>query len=284
MRCGEIQSDQIQYLHQELLRFSGDEIIGRDFGLKDVMGKVFQVAHLNTPVLILGETGAGKEVVANAIHYNSPRNEGPFIKINCGGIPESLIDSELFGHEKGSFTGAFNRKRGLFELADKGTIFLDEIGELPPAAQTRLLRVLQNHEMRPVGGVKDIPVDIRIIAATNRDLEEMVATNKFRNDLFFRLNVFPIAVPPLRERKDDIHALARYFVARKSKQMKFQHIPSILPGDIEVLKTYHWPGNVRELENIVERALIRNMGTDGPFSLQQELGSPRSSNITREKK
>ena len=267
----DLQADDIRYLHRELLRFSGDEIIGRDFGLKGVMEKVLQVAPLNSPVLLLGETGVGKEVIANAIHYFSPRKEGPFIKINCGAIPEGLIDSELFGHEKGAFTGAIAKRRGLFERANQGTFFLDEIGELPAQAQTRLLRVLQNHEIKSVGGTESIPVDIRIIVATHRNLEEMVASQRFRQDLLFRINVFPITIPALRERKEDIHALVRHFVERKSEEMKLSAIPSISSEAIEILKCYDWPGNVRELENLVERALIQHRGhnRNGPLGLEE---------------
>lgn len=260
LKLKDVQADQLTYLHNELLRFSGDEIIGREFGLKTVMEKVSQVASLNTPVLLIGETGVGKEVIANAIHYSSKRSSGPFIKINCGAIPENLIDSELFGHEKGAFTGAVTKKRGLFELASHGTIFLDEIGELPLQAQTRFLRVLQNHEIKRVGGISDIPVDIRVIVATHRNLEEMVMSDKFRRDLFFRLNVFPIVIPPLRERREDLGILIQHFLRKKSKDMKLQTMPSVSPEVIEMLKSYDWPGNVRELENMVERALIRHIG------------------------
>ena len=215
------------------------------------------VASLNSPVLLLGETGVGKEVIANAIHYSSPRKDGPFIKVNCGAIPDTLIDSELFGHEEGAFTGATTKKRGRFERAHKGTILLDEIGELPPPAQIRLLRVIQNKEVERVGGTKPIPVDIRVIAATHRNLKEMVSKNEFREDLWFRLNVFPITIPPLRERKEDIHALVQHFAERKSKELKFHTVPTLATGAIDRLKSYHWPGNVRELENVVERALIQ---------------------------
>lgn len=256
LRLKDTQDDHIQYLNQTLLRFSGDEIIGADFGLRSVMENVRHVAPVNTPVLLLGETGVGKEVIANAIQRSSQRNNGPFIKVNCGAIPEALMDSELFGHEKGSFTGASQTKHGLFELAHHGTIFLDEIGELPLLAQARLLRVIENQEIRRVGGGKSRFVDIRIIAATQRDLEKMVAANEFRNDLWFRLNVFPITIPPLRERKEDIHALARHFLERKSKEMNLYAIPSFAPEAIDMLKSYHWPGNVRELENMIERILI----------------------------
>jgi transcriptional regulator with GAF, ATPase, and Fis domain len=251
-------ADDNRYLHGELRRLSGDEIIGAHFGLKDVMYKVQQVATLDSPVLLLGETGVGKDVIANAIHYSSSRSDGPFVSVNCGAIPDTLIDSELFGHEKGAFTGALAQKRGRFERAHKGTIFLDEIGELPLQAQVRLLKVLQSKEIERVGGVKTIALDIRIIAATNRNLEEMVKLHQFREDLWFRLNVFPIRISPLRERRSDIPALLQHFINLKSKELKLPVIPSLHSGAIDPLMEYHWPGNVRELENVVERALILN--------------------------
>ncbi len=247
-----------RYLHRELRQLSGDEIIGSDFGLRDIMKKTNQVASLDSPVLLLGETGVGKDVIANAIHSSSPRRKGPFIKMNCGAIPDTLIDSELFGHEKGAFTGALSEKRGRFERADKGTILLDEIGELPPQAQVRLLRVLQDKEIERVGGTKTIQLDIRIIAATNRNLEEMVKAKQFREDLWFRINVFPIMIPPLRERKSDIPALLKHFVNLKVKELKLPTIPVLSTGAIEPLMHYDWPGNIRELQNVVERALILN--------------------------
>jgi len=209
-------------------------------------------------VLLLGETGSGKDVVANAVHFSSPRKDGPFVKINCGAIPDTLIDSELFGHEKGAFTGAINRKRGCFERAHDGTVFLDEIGELPLQAQVRLLRVLQDKEIQRVGGDQTISLNVRIIAATNRDLVQMVKDGSFREDLWFRLNVFPIHLPPLRERAHDIPALVQHFVEKKAADLKLPDIPVIAPHAIEALMTYTWPGNVRELANIVERALILN--------------------------
>ncbi len=254
--------DDVQYLHQELLRISGDELVGKDGGLKGVMEMVQQVAPLDSPVLLLGETGVGKEVIANVIHYSSERKSGPFIKVNCGAIPESLIDSELFGHEKGAFTGATAQKRGRFERANNGTILLDEIGELPLNAQVRLLRVLQNREIERVGGTATIPINARIISATQRNLEEMIKQGRFREDLWFRLNVFPIIIPPLRQRNDDISALIHHFVDRKSKEMKAHTPPTISPGAISRLRSYYWPGNVRELENVVERALILYRGKD----------------------
>jgi transcriptional regulator with PAS, ATPase and Fis domain len=255
----ELLTDDNRFLHGELRSLCcADEIVGANFGLRDVMHKARQVASLDSPVLLLGETGTGKDVVANSIHYSSSRSEGPFISVNCGAIPDTLIDSELFGHEKGAFTGALSQKRGRFERADKGTIFLDEIGELPLQAQVRLLKVLQSREIERVGGVKTIPLDIRIIAATNRDLEDMVKNQLFREDLWFRLNVFPISIPPLRARKVDIPALIQHFINLKTRELKLPTIPTLSPNAIDPLMEYHWPGNVRELENVIERALILN--------------------------
>jgi transcriptional regulator with GAF, ATPase, and Fis domain len=233
-------------------------IIGEDFGLKNIMEMVRQVASLDSPVLLLGETGVGKDVIANAIHYSSSRRNGPFIKVNSGAIPETLMDSELFGHEKGAFTGALSQKRGRFERAHRVTIFLDEIAELPLQAQVRMLRVLQTKEIERVGGTKPIKVDIRIIAATHRNLEDMIRSERFREDLWFRLNVFPIMIPPLRQRKEDIPALVQHFIERKSRDMKLKKTPGLARGAIDRLISYDWPGNVRELENVVERAIILN--------------------------
>ena len=253
-------ADDNRYLHRELLRISGDEIVGADFGLREVMHKVRQVAPTESPVLLTGETGVGKDVIANAIHLGSSRRDGPFIPVNCGAIPESLLDSELFGHEKGAFTGALSRKRGRFERADTGTILLDEIGEMPLEAQVRLLRVIQHREIERVGGTDRIPVDIRIIAATNNDLPAMVQAGRFREDLWFRLNVFPIEVPPLRDRTSDIPALVQHFIGRKAGELKIGETPGLAPGAIDDLMAYEWPGNVRELENLVERAMILHQG------------------------
>jgi len=254
-------------LSQELLRTAGDEIIGSEFGLADVMEMVRQVAPLNSPVMLLGETGVGKEVIANAIHRLSLRTDTPFIKVNCGAIPEGLLDAELFGHEKGAFTGAHNQKRGRFERADKGTIFLDEIAELPLKAQVRLLRVIQHKEIERVGGTKTIPVNVRIITATNRNLEKMVHDGLFREDLWYRLNIFPITIPPLRQRTEDIPALANHFVEKKAKELKIHTMPHISARGVERLKAYPWPGNVRELENLIERELIRRRGVEDAGSL-----------------
>lgn len=257
-RLRDLLTDDNRYLQGELRAVSGDYIVGADFGLRHVMEMVRQVSSLNSPVLLLGETGVGKEVVANAIHEGSGRNDKPFVKVNCGAIPEGLIDSELFGHEKGAFTGAVKQKRGRFERAHTGTIFLDEIGELPVAAQVRLLRVLQHHEVERVGGNEPIPIDVRIISATHRNLEAMVQAGTFREDLWFRLNVFPINIPPLRQRTEDIPALVSHFIDKKSNELNIWDPPALAPGSMEGLQDLTWPGNVRELENLVERALIQS--------------------------
>ncbi len=253
-------TDDNRYLQDELRKITGEDVIGADLGLKNVMKMVRQVAPTESPVLLFGETGTGKEVIANTIHNLSLRKDGPFIRVNCGAIPATLIDSELFGYEKGAFTGAVSQKRGRIERAHGGTLFLDEIGELTPDAQVRLLRVLQEHEIDRVGGTHTIRVNIRIIAATNRDLEQMMDQNKFRTDLFFRLRVFPITIPPLRKRKDDIPELVNHFIQKKSKEMKRLIVPSPEPDVINRLMEYHWPGNIRELENAVERSLILDPG------------------------
>ncbi len=271
-------TDDNRYLHKELQRLTGGEIIGEDKGLKNIVTLIKQVAPLNSPTLLLGETGVGKEVLATAIHEWSTRREGPFITVNCGAIPDTLIDSELFGHEKGAFTGAVSRMRGRFERANGGTIFLDEIGELPQQVQVRLLRVLQEKKIERVGSSSTQDVDIRIVAATHRDLEEMVRKGLFREDLYYRLNVFPVVIPPLRQRKSDIRDLTEYFVKKKSMEMGLYSPPNLAPGAIEKLMDYDWPGNVRELENTIERALILNTGQFIDFS---ELGriAPAIKNI-----
>ena len=260
LKLKDLIADDNRYLHRELFRISGDQIIGGDSGLREVMEMVRQVSVMDSPVLLRGETGVGKDAIANAIHYSSPRRNGPFIKVNCGAIPDTLLDSELFGHEKGAFTGAATQKRGCFERANQGTIFLDEIGELPMAAQVRMLRVLQYKEIQRIGSSMPTNVDIRVIAATHRNLEEMVSQGRFRQDLWFRLNVFPVFIPPLRERKTDIPVLVHHLIARKSKDLKLSKIPHITPGTIDRLVAYNWPGNIRELENLIERALILSKG------------------------
>jgi transcriptional regulator with GAF, ATPase, and Fis domain len=266
LRYQAILLDDKHFLNRELNRPSDDEIIGANTGLNNVMEMVRQVAPLNNTVLLLGETGTGKEMIANAIHFSSPRKDGPFIKVNCGALPENLIDSELFGHERGAFTGAVAESRGRFERADGGTIFLDEIGELPPSAQVRLLRVLQNHEVERVGGKRSIPVNIRVIAATHRNLQTMMTEGSFREDLWYRLSGFPVIVPPLRQRKEDVPALARHFVTARSRDLGMGMPPAIAPGALMRLMEYDWPGNVRELENLVERELIRHRG--GPLTFE----------------
>ncbi|MCP3921843.1 MAG: AAA family ATPase [Desulfobacterales bacterium] len=259
-------ADQKTFLLNELKK-KGEDFVGASTGLKKVMELVRQVAPVRVPVLVLGETGVGKEVIATAIHRLSGRKDSPLIKVNCGAIPESLIDSELFGHEKGAFTGAVSRKTGRFERANNGTIFLDEIGEIPMNAQVKLLRVLQNHEIERVGGSRTIPVDIRLVAATHRSIEEMIEKGTFRKDLWFRINGFPIDIPPLRERINDIPALVTYFIKEKCEEFKFFSNPKPDSSEIEKLMNHSFRGNVRELENIVERSLIRSDGKTLHFEL-----------------
>ncbi len=248
--------DDNEYLNRKMIEITGDTIIGADFGLSNVMRLIRQVAPMNSPVLLLGETGVGKEVMANAIHRGSRRKDCPLIKVNCGAIPEGLIDSELFGHEKGSFTGAISQKRGLFERAHTGTIFLDEVGELPLAAQVRLLRVLQEKEIERVGGTTPLSVDVRVISATHKNLEHMALIGGFRKDLWYRLNVFPIMIPPLRQRSEDIPALVTHLIDKKSKELKIRPSLKLSENYMRQLQQYAWPGNVRELENVLERVLI----------------------------
>ena len=267
-----------QDLQAELSARFGHEVVGADRGLRGVMAKVNQVAHLKNTILLEGETGVGKEVIDNAIHRCSPRNPESFVKVNCGAIPENLIDSELFGHEKGAFTGAVRTKRGRFERAHKGTLFLDEIGELPPWAQIRLLRVLQTQEIERVGGSLPIRLDLRVIAATHRDLARMVREGTFREDLLFRINAFPIRIPPLRERREDIPALIRHFIEKKSVELGITRIPAIAAEALADLDRHHWPGNVRELENAVERALIQHR--HGPLLFQPMGANPRDQEFT----
>ncbi|HSA21482.1 MAG TPA: sigma 54-interacting transcriptional regulator [Myxococcota bacterium] len=259
-------------LRKEMHHLVGVEVVGAQFGLRGVMELARKVAPLGSPVLLLGETGSGKDVIANAIHRMSARRERPFVKANCGAIPASLIDSELFGHERGAFTGAVARRRGLFERADRGTLFLDEIGELPMDVQSRLLRVLQTGEYHVVGGSASMRVDVRLIAASNRDLRRMVQEGRFREDLWYRLNVFPITLPPLRERLDDLPSLVHHFLQRKSAEQRLARVPPLGPGALQRLLAYPWPGNVRELQNVIERALI--LSPEGPLSFADLLPLP----------
>jgi formate hydrogenlyase transcriptional activator len=234
-----------------------DQIVGNSSALESVLAEVERVAPTDSTVLVLGETGTGKELIARAIHNISPRCGHPFVKLNCAAIPFDLLESELFGHEKGAFTGAVAQKAGRFEMADTGTLFLDEIGDLPLALQPKLLRVLQEQEFERLGSGRTHRINIRLVVATHRDLAQMVARNEFRSDLYYRLNVFPVLSPPLRERRDDIPQLVLHFVEVFSRRMgkRIEHIPETT---MTAFSTYHWPGNVRELQNLVERAMIRS--------------------------
>jgi two-component system, NtrC family, response regulator PilR len=239
-------------------RYSFAGLIGKSKPMQKVYELIEKVAASNVNVLITGESGTGKELVARAIHYQGKRSGRPFVTVNCGAIPENLLESELFGHEKGSFTGATQQKRGLFEVADGGTLFLDEIGELPQAMQVKLLRVLQEREIRRVGGTRDLPVDVRLVAATNKNLAREVAAGRFREDLFYRLNVIPLELPALRERRQDIPLLIEYFYGKQTGQGKV----AISEGAMRRLLDYAWPGNIRELENVIERCVVLGHGRE----------------------
>jgi formate hydrogenlyase transcriptional activator len=249
-----------QYLEEELnLEHSFEDIVGESAGLKRVLKQVETVAPTDVTVLILGETGTGKDLIARAIHQLSSRRGHTLVKLNCAAIPTGLLESELFGHEKGAFTGAISQKIGRLELAHQGTLFLDEIGDLPPELQPKILRALQEKEFERLGSNRTIPVDVRLVAATNRNLEKMVADRQFRSDLYYRLRVFPITIPALRERREDIPLLVRYFVAKHSRRMGKQ-IETIPPDVMKALAKWDWPGNIRELENFLERAVILSKG------------------------
>jgi two-component system response regulator AtoC len=248
------------YLNQQLHgEFDFGNIIGDSAPLREVLEKVEQVAPTNSTVLLRGETGTGKELVAHAIHINSPREQKPFVRVNCAALAPGVLESELFGHEKGSFTGALARRPGRFELADGGTLFLDEVGDLPMEVQIKLLRTLQEREFERVGGAETIKVDVRLVSATNRNLERMIEESEFREDLYYRLNVFPINLPPLRDRLDDLSPLVGHFIAKFSRQMGATAAPASSEA-LAKLREYNWPGNVRELENIIERAMILARG------------------------
>ncbi|MCC7142550.1 MAG: sigma-54-dependent Fis family transcriptional regulator [Candidatus Eisenbacteria bacterium] len=251
---------QNQLLRDEILgAWGGGEIVGQSPIMLELFRKIEKVADSNSSVLILGESGTGKELVARALHERSSRRDRPFVRVHCGALAEGVLESELFGHEKGAFTGATRQHRGRFELADGGTLLLDEIGEISPAVQVKLLRVLQERQLERVGGEETIPVDVRVVAATHRDLEAEVQAGRFRQDLFYRLFVIPLRLPPLRERQEDVPALAEHFAARLTAERGCPPV-QITPEALKLLSTYHWPGNVRELENVIERALVLSDG------------------------
>ncbi|CAN5404175.1 sigma-54 dependent transcriptional regulator [soil metagenome] len=253
-------SEYTGYLNQQLHgEFDFGNIIGESAALGEVLTKIEQVAPTASTVLLRGETGTGKELVAHAIHINSPREEKPFVRVNCAALAPGILESKLFGHEKGSFTGAMERRRGRFELADGGTLFLDEVGDLPMQVQIKLLRTLQERELERFGGNETIKVDVRVASATNRNLEKMIEEGEFREDLYYRLNVFPINLPPLRDRLDDLPVLANHFAAKFARQMGLPP-QGLAPDGMAKLREYNWPGNVRELENIIERAMILSKG------------------------
>jgi transcriptional regulator with GAF, ATPase, and Fis domain len=253
-----------------------EEIVGTSPALHAVLSRVSKVAPTDSSVLITGETGTGKELIARAVHRRSQRSSRPFVSVNCAAIPRDLLASELFGHEKGAFTGAIQRRVGRFELAEGGTIFLDEIGELPAETQVALLRVLQEREFERIGGTVSIRSNVRVIAATNRDLQATIAAGTFRSDLFYRLNVFPIEVPPLRERREDIPVLVAYFIDRYARKAG-KSFRSINKQSLELLQSYPWPGNIRELQNIIERSVVvcdtENFSVDESWLSRQPLRS-----------
>src|SRR6185312_15241489 len=266
-------------LREEIDRSSMfEEIVGSSPALQRVLAQAAKVAKTDATVLILGETGTGKELVARAIHRRSGRSTRAFIRVNCAAIPQSLIASELFGHEKGAFTGALQRRLGRFEAADGGTIFLDEVGDLPPETQIALLRVLQEREIERVGSSHPIGVDVRVLAATNRDLDAAVESGAFRQDLYFRLNVFPIRMPPLRERADDVPVLVEYLVERYARGAG-KSIRQIKKQTLELLRAYDWPGNVRELQNVIERAVVLCEGET--FAIDESWLKSKSSHASR---
>ena len=281
-------SAKIVVLNQQLVdSYRLDKIITNSPKMKELCRDIAKIAQSNASVLITGESGTGKELIANTIHYNSKRSSGPFIKINCGALPETLLESELFGHEKGAFTGAVTRRSGRFEQADHGTLLLDEIGEISPNLQVKLLRVLQEREFERVGGNQTVKTDIRVLAATNRNLADMVKQGTFRQDLYYRLNVVCLSAPPLRERREDIELLAGFFLQKFAAENE-KNIMGFDPEVWKVLENYNWPGNVRELANVVERAVIMSTGStifteDLPGQLIADSGSGRMEALMLEK-
>jgi formate hydrogenlyase transcriptional activator len=255
-----------------------EEIIGESAELKHVLARARTVAPSDSTVLILGETETGKELIARAIHRMSKRRDSSFIKVNCASIPTGLLESELFGHEKGAFTGAVSKKIGRMELADKGTLFLDEVGDIPMELQPKLLRVLQDHEFERLGSNRTVRVDLRLIAATNRDLSKRITEGEFRSDLFYRLNVFPIHMPPLRARRNDIPSLVRHFVKKLARRMD-KRIDTIPSQTMEALVNWHWPGNIRELENVIERSVILSEGPVLHSPLAEMQAEPSQASI-----
>jgi DNA-binding NtrC family response regulator len=260
---------------------NGTEFVGQSTEMKRVFSVIDKLSRVDTAVLIRGESGTGKELVALALHSHSPRKDNRFVTINCSAIPETLIESEFFGHEKGAFTGADSRKIGKFQYADGGTLFLDEIGDISPAMQVKLLRALQEKKFAPVGSNREVEVNVRIVAATNRNLEDMIKKGEFREDLFYRLNVLPIQLPPLRDRKNDIEALASYFIEKFNAQHK-KNITALAPDAMELLKAHSWPGNIRELENVIEHAfVIETSNLITPPSLPEVvLGAGRAAGLS----
>jgi len=247
-------------------RYRLENLIGQSKSIQQVLVTAATAAKSNASILISGETGTGKELVANVIHYNSPRSKGPLVKVNCGALPETLLESELFGHVKGAFTGATQNRKGRFELADRGTLFLDEVSEMSPRLQVKLLRVLQENEFEPVGGTQTIRVDVRVVAATNTDLKEAIRQSRFRQDLYYRLNVVPIHLPPLRERREDIPMLVDHFLEKYNRE-NGKTVTKISREVLDHLLRYSWPGNVRELENCIEHAVVMSPGKTLSISL-----------------
>ncbi|MBI2877786.1 MAG: sigma-54-dependent Fis family transcriptional regulator, partial [Candidatus Tectomicrobia bacterium] len=272
-----LRDENVSLKRQLKSRYKFENFVGDSEPMQRVFRLIEKIADSDSTVLIYGESGTGKELVARAIHFNSRRQDKPMVPVNCGAIPEDLLESELFGHEKGSFTGATSTRLGRFELADKGTIFLDEIAEMSPRLQVKVLRVLQEQEFERVGGVRTLKVNVRVIAATNQDLEKAVAAKLFREDLYYRLNVIPVPLPPLRERKSDIPLLIRHFLEH-FRQTRGHEITGISPGAMELFMSYHWPGNVRELENLMQRVVILKgkglvLPEDLPEKFQKQKGS-----------